>query len=93
MDKGDATDGKDGDGQFLVNGKMAHQSLGPGFWGLIADDGKEYRPVATVDELQVEGLAVTATVRLAEDQVSIFMWGKAIEIVDFEIAQETLDKE
>lgn len=92
MGKDDTADGSD-DGSFVVTGKMAHQSLGPGFWGLVTDDGEEYRPVATAESLQVEGLVVTATVRPATEQVSIFMWGKPIEIIDFDIEQKSSDSE
>ena len=89
MDNEKTVNGENGDAKFVVTGRMAYQSLGTGFWGFIAEDGGEYRPVATADELQSEGLRVSITAKAAANSVSIFMWGKPIDILDFDLVGES----
>ena len=67
-----------------VTGKAAYQSLGPGFWGIIGEDGKEYRPVNMPNQLKYEGKQVSVKVLPAEEEMSVFMWGEAVRIVAFE---------
>ncbi len=68
-----------------IKGKVTHQSLGPGFWGIIGQDGQEWRPVNMPKELQKEGLQVAVEAEEAEEQMSVFMWGTAIEIKSHQI--------
>lgn len=65
---------------MIIKGKVSHQALGPGFWGIIGDDGKQWRPLSLPSNLQKEGLALEVEAEEAKEQMSIFMWGTAIEI-------------
>jgi len=67
-----------------VKGKVSFQEMGPGFWGIIGDDGKEYRPVNMPNQLKYNGKEVLVKVVPAEEEMSIFMWGEAVRIVAFE---------
>lgn len=66
---------------FIVEGIIVFQNISTGFWAL--DDGKtKYRIKNTPDELKEEGLKISATVQEI-DEMSIFMSGIAIEIINF----------
>jgi hypothetical protein len=67
-----------------IKGTVHYQSLGPGFWGIEDNKGGQWRPVEMPEALQHEGLAVIVRAKVLKDEVSIFMWGQAIEIVNFE---------
>lgn len=67
-----------------IKGKAVYQNLGPGFWGIIGDDGSEWRPVHMPEQLKHEGKAIEVTALPVEEEVSIFMWGSPIRITTFE---------
>ena len=65
-----------------ITGKVAHLQLGTGFWGIIDDNGQEWRPVNMPEQLKVEGKQVTVAVKEVDD-MSVFMWGTPVRIVSF----------
>ncbi|RMG86746.1 MAG: hypothetical protein D6714_03650 [Bacteroidetes bacterium] len=65
-----------------IKGTITYVALGPGFWGIVGDDGKEYRPVNLPAKYQKEGLKVALEARPASEDMSVFMWGKAVRIVE-----------
>ncbi len=65
-----------------ISGTAQFQNIGPGFWGIIDDKGNEWRPVNMPEQLKYEGASITVYGREV-DEMSIFMWGKAIRIVSF----------
>ncbi|MEL6636269.1 MAG: hypothetical protein AAFW73_20610 [Bacteroidota bacterium] len=67
----------------VVKGKVAYQHLGPGFWGIIGEDGQAYRPVNMPNQLKYEGYAVKVEV-VPVDEMSVFMWGQPVKVVSFE---------
>lgn len=67
-----------------VKGRVAYQNIGPGFWGIIGQNGKEYRPVNMPNQLKYEGKEVSIKVVPAGEEMSVFMWGEAVKIVAFE---------
>ncbi len=67
-----------------VSGKVAYQQLGGGFWGIIGDDGQEYRPVNMPNQLKYEGHRVKVKVVPVEEEMSIFMWGQTVKVISFE---------
>ena len=73
------------DTAIQITGTVSKQALGTGFWGITTDNGEKYRPTSMPKELQSDGLKVSASVRKVVEQVSIFMWGTAVEIVEFDI--------
>ncbi|WP_045113080.1 hypothetical protein [Microscilla marina] len=70
---------------MTINGKVVFQHLGPGFWGIIGNDDKKWRPTNMPKALQVEGLKVTIEAEESAQQMSVFMWGTGIEIKSYEV--------
>jgi hypothetical protein len=70
--------------QKNITGTISYQNLGTGFWGITDSKGNEWRPIHMPDQLKVKGATVTCTIRLIEDEVSIFMWGQPVEIISFQ---------
>lgn len=68
-----------------IKGKVSHQNIGPGFWGIIGQDGQEWRPLQMPSELQKEGLSVEIEAEEADEMMSVFMWGTAIQIIRYKI--------
>ncbi len=66
-----------------IQGTVQYQNIGPGFWGIISSDGKEYRPINMPNQLKYEGRNVSVKV-IPDDGMSVFMWGEAVKIVAFE---------
>ncbi len=66
-----------------INGKIVYQNLGTGFWGIEATNGQQYRPVNMPEQLKHEGARVHLIVREVKEEMSIFMWGKAVRVLSF----------
>lgn len=67
-----------------IKGKVNYQNIGTGFWGIIDNKGNEWRPIHMPDQLKEEGKQIEITAKKADEAMSIFMWGEAIEIISFE---------
>ncbi|MBU3918003.1 hypothetical protein KKA14_20945 [bacterium] len=67
--------------RFQIKGVVTHQKLGTGFWGIVDENKKKWRPINFPDDLKQEGLQVELAVEKAQESVSIFMWGKPVKIV------------
>jgi hypothetical protein len=67
-----------------IEGKVAHLPINGGFWGIIDDQGQEWRPVPMPEEIKIDGLKVKVEAREVEEAFSIFMWGTPVKIVSFE---------
>lgn len=67
-----------------IKGKVIFKNIGPGAWGIRTPDDIEYRPVNFPEQLKKEGASVEVKVKPAEEEMSIHMWGEAVEIVSFE---------
>ncbi|MBI5916270.1 MAG: hypothetical protein HY842_12915 [Bacteroidetes bacterium] len=66
-----------------IKGTVKHINLGTGFWGIIDEKGGEWRPVNMPEQLKKEGKKVSLTIREADGEMSIFMWGTPVDIVTF----------
>jgi hypothetical protein len=66
---------------MIITGTVTRKSIAGGFWAIIGDDGQQWRPTNLPKSLQKDGKIVTVNARLAEEDMSIFMWGTAIEII------------
>lgn len=71
-----------------IIGTVQHQSLGTGFWGIVDDGNNKWRPLEMPEKLQVKDLRVKVKAKKSENQVSIFMWGTMIDILNYEIISE-----
>ena len=62
-------------------GTVIYQDLEGGFYGIIADDGRQYLPISLPEELKENGTMVSFVFRPVQDTASIFMWGEQVQIV------------
>ena len=63
-----------------IIGTVTFEDISGGFWGIIGDNGRKFRPVKGLAEgFQQVGLRVKVEAELA-DGFSIFMWGTEIEV-------------
>jgi len=66
-----------------IKGKVVFQNLGTGFWGIIDQAGKEWRPINMPEQLKYEGAEVSIMVKEALEEMSIFMWGTPVKVISF----------
>jgi hypothetical protein len=66
-----------------ITGKVVYQNFSGGFWGIVSDSGKEYRPVNFPHQLKKEGTHVDIVIKKMKDEVSMFMWGETVDIISF----------
>ncbi len=59
--------------------------LSGGFWGMIDEKGGKWRAAQMPAELQKADLQLEMTAMLAPQSISIFMWGKEIDIIAYQI--------
>jgi len=62
------------DGLIHGKGTVVHLSFEGGFYGIAADDGKNYDPINMPQEFKVDGLRVQFTANLT-NYLSYHMWG------------------
>ena len=63
-------------------GKVEYVTLGMGFYGIRAEDGKQYEPQNLAPEFQSDGLQVKFELKLRTDAGSIYMWGTPVDVVE-----------
>ena len=66
-----------------ITGKVIYQNFSGGFWGIVSDGGKEYRPVNFPNQLKKDGASVDVVIKKMKDEVSMFMWGEPVRIISF----------
>lgn len=66
-----------------ISGKVVYQDFSGGFWGIVSDTGKEYRPVNFPNQLKKKDARVDIVIKKVKDEVSMFMWGEPVEIISF----------
>lgn len=62
-------------------GTMHFIEVERGAWVIRASDGTQYHPLNLPDEFRVEGLPVTAKLRLRDDIATTAMVGRPVEVV------------
>ncbi len=65
-----------------IRGKVTYIPLETGFWGILDEAGNQWRPVEMPRQLRREGLEVVVKAKPVAEEVSIFQWGKPIEILE-----------
>jgi hypothetical protein len=68
-----------------ITGTVTHQALEGGFWGIVDDAGKKWRVPDMPGPLKQEGAKVRLSVEKITGEISIFMWGKPIKIIDYSL--------
>ena len=77
------TNGSDSEkGIVSGKGKGEYVTLGMGFYGIRAEDGKQYEPQNLTPEFQSDGLQVKFELKLRTDVGSIYMWGTPVDVVE-----------
>ena len=66
-----------------LKGQIIYKQLEGGFWGIIDQHGKQFRPIHVPDQLKVDGTIVEVSVKPLKDVEDIFMWGEVVEITSF----------
>lgn len=69
--------------KIKIKGTVKHLDLEGGFWGIVAENGKEYRPVNMPEQLKHDGEAVEVTLKGVEEEMSLHMWGEPVKVVSF----------
>ena len=63
-----------------IKGRVVHQDLEGGFWGIVADDGTQYHPVEGLPHsYRQEGCRIAAEIEPA-NVMTFAMWGKNVRI-------------
>jgi len=65
-----------------ITGEVVYVDLGPGFFGVKGEDGKDYRPVQFPEQLKTTGAKVSLLVK-PSDKMSMLMWGQAVDVKGF----------
>lgn len=69
---------------YKIEGKVVQVAVGPGCWGIIDHQGREWRPINMPEQLKYPDKVVRVEIEEAEDTFDIFMWGIPVRIVSFE---------
>lgn len=62
-----------------ITGTIAFNAFEGGFWGVLGDDGRKYRPTSLPEAFRLEGLRVVIEGERSS-AVSFHMWGMAIDV-------------
>ena len=69
-----------------VTGKIVYKNLGPGCWGIVENNGTEWRIVDMPEQLKYEGKTTTVTLEEVNEDFSVFMWGTPASVITFSTA-------
>ena len=70
----------------LLVGNITYEDLESGFWALTDTKNKEkYLVLDIPGELQIEDLKIAAIVQEINNEMSIFMIGKAVKLLEYRI--------
>lgn len=70
---------------MTITGKITYQNVGMGFYGIEADNGKQYQPLNLDSAFAKNGLRIKATAQIL-DVETMEMWGTPVEIQTIERA-------
>lgn len=68
-----------------ATGTVRHLDLEGGFWGIVADDGRQFDPMGLDARFQQEGLRVRFEATPETDMMSTRMWGTMVRITRIEV--------
>ncbi|HHB78721.1 MAG TPA: hypothetical protein ENK85_05775 [Saprospiraceae bacterium] len=69
--------------KFTITGTVEKVAIGVGFWGIVDQNGNNYRPINMPAQLKYPGKTITVVAQKVEEGASIFMWGTPIKIISF----------
>ncbi|MCP1662299.1 MAG: DUF333 domain-containing protein [Methanocalculus sp. MSAO_Arc1] len=65
-------------------GVVTYIDLEGGFYGIIADDGREFLPLNLPEDLKVDGTEIVFTGEVREDVITMYMWGTPLQLEDIQ---------
>ena len=76
---------RSGEGDIVEGtGTVQYIEVEGGFYGIVADDGRQFDPRDLDESYKEDGLRVHFRLREVEDVVSIRMWGRIVDIISIE---------
>ena len=66
-----------------ISGTIVYKNIGPGCWGIEANNGKAYRLINIPEQLKKDGAKARLVVKEVEEGFSVFMWGTLAKVVSF----------
>ena len=69
--------------KLTITGTVEKVAIGTGFWGIIDQNGNNYRPINMPAQLKYPRKKITIVAQKVEESASIFMWGIPINIISF----------
>lgn len=70
---------------MTIEGSVRYQDFEGGFWGIITDDDRKYRPVDDLPaHVKTDGCRVRAEIEPA-NVLSFTMWGEVVNLLNIEI--------
>lgn len=79
-----------------LTGTIRYVSLEGGFYGIVADNGQRYDPIALNPKFAHDGMRVKVQARLLTSALTLRMWGVPIKIIEIDIdrgASESTDSD
>lgn len=69
---------------MTIEGSVRYQDFEGGFWGIVTDDNKNFRPAGELpSDVKTDGCRVKAEVEPA-NVLSFTMWGEIVNILSIE---------
>jgi hypothetical protein len=68
-----------------AKGRIVYQDLEGGFWGIVADDGRKFDPIALDEKFHKDGLRVVFEAVPDTDRMSTRMWGTMVVLRKIEL--------
>jgi hypothetical protein len=68
-----------------IEGKIVYRPEEGGCWGIVDTQNKKWRVTNMPSALQKEGLQVKARTENVQEAVSMFMWGRPVRLVDYQV--------
>ncbi len=68
---------------MTIEGKVVYEDIGPGCWGIVDAQSKQWRPVNMPEQLKKVGASVRIKANEVEEFASVFMWGTPVHITSF----------
>lgn len=75
------------DNHNFTFGTVKYIELEGGFFGIETDGGEKFNPVNLEEKYRRDGLNIVFKYQEAEEQMSIQMWGKLIEITEIKLVE------
>ncbi len=70
--------------QLSITGKVNFVDIETGYWALVHTEGK-YRIENMPEDLKIENLRINATIELIDNEMSVFMSGIPVKLINYKI--------